>query len=200
MLTYANQLTIIRMVFAPLVVVLLIYGHPIAALLIFFLAGVSDCLDGLLARALQQKTELGSFLDPVADKLLLTSAFITLTIPWLSVVLHIPAWLTILAISRDVTIAASALIIHLQTGHSKFPPSFLGKCTTATELMTVGDCLLANVWPGPGTLLFRPLVYVTLLLIVASGLHYFYRSVKIIGAYQKAAVGNGERRDQDPRS
>ncbi len=198
MLTYANQLTILRMVFAPLVVVLLIYGHPTMALLIFCLAGATDALDGLLARALKEKTELGSFLDPVADKILLTSVFVTLTIPWLRVVLHIPAWLTILAISRDILIAVSALIIHLQTGHSKFPPSFLGKCTTAMQLCVVADCLVANLWPELGTLLFRPLVYVTLLLTVASGLHYFYRSVKIIEAYQKSAGGNGEGRDQNP--
>ncbi len=199
MLTYANQLTILRMVFAPLVVVLLIYGHPSIALLVFALAGVTDALDGLLARALKQKTELGSFLDPVADKLLLTSVFVTLTIPWLRVALHIPAWLTILAISRDILIAVSALIIHLQTGHSKFPPSLLGKCTTALQLLTVGVCLIANLLPTLGTLLFRPLVYVTLFVTVASGLHYFHRSVKIIEAYQKSAATNGEKRDQDPR-
>ena len=197
MLTYANQLTILRMAFVPCFVMLLIYGHPSMALLIFFLAGVTDALDGMLARALKQKTVLGSFLDPVADKLLLTAAFVTLTIPWLQVVLHIPAWLTILAISRDVLIAVSALIIHLQTGHTRFPPSFLGKCTTAVQLLTVGDCLLANLWPEIGTLLFQPLVYVTLLLTVSSGLHYFYRSAKIIGGYQKAGESDGEKRDKN---
>jgi cardiolipin synthase len=196
-LTYANQLTILRMVFVPCFVMLLIYGHPTIALLIFFLAGVTDAFDGFLARALKQKTVLGSFLDPVADKLLLTSAFITLTIPWLPVVLHIPAWLTILAISRDVLIAVSALIIHLQTGHTRFPPSFLGKCTTALQLLMVGDCLLANLWQEIGTLLFQPLVYVTLLLTVSSGLHYFYRSVKIIGGYQRSGEQDGEKRVGD---
>ncbi len=195
MLTYANQLTILRMVFAPCVVILLIYGHSAAALLIFGLAGLTDGLDGLLARALKQRTELGSFLDPVADKLLLTSTFITLTIPWVRIVVHIPAWLTILAISRDILIAVAALIIHLQTGHSKFPPSILGKSTTAVQLALVGYCLVVNVWLDLGTLLFRPLVYVTLLLTVASGLHYFYRSVKITEACQKAGMGDGERRN-----
>ncbi len=199
MLTYANQLTILRMIFAPCVVVLLIYGHPAMALLMFFLAGVTDALDGLLARALEQKTQLGSFLDPVADKLLLTSVFVTLTFPSLRVVLHIPAWLTILAISRDITIAVSALIIHLQTGHSKFPPSLLGKFTTAGQLLMVGVCLAANVWLELGNLLFRPLVYVTLLLTVGSGLHYFYRSVKIIEAYQRAGTTDAEGRAQDSR-
>jgi cardiolipin synthase len=185
------------MVSVPCFVLLLIYGHPAIATLVFFLAGVTDGLDGMLARTLEQKTELGSFLDPVADKLLLTAAFITLTLPWLPVALHIPAWLTILVISRDVLIAISALVIHLQTGHSKFPPSYLGKCTTALQLLTVGDCMLANIWRGFGVLLFRPLAYATLLLTVVSGLHYFYRSVKIIESYQKAETGDGEKRDQN---
>jgi cardiolipin synthase len=196
-LTYANQLTILRMIFVPCFVMLLIYDHPAAATMVFVLAGVTDGLDGLLARALKQKTELGSILDPVADKLLLTAAFVTLTIPWLPVALHIPAWLTILVISRDVTIAVSALIIHLKTGHSEFPPSYLGKCTTALQLLTVADCLAANLWRNFGTLLFRPLSYATLVLTVASGLHYFYRSVKIIESYQKAEGADGKKRDQD---
>lgn len=195
MLTYANQLTILRMIFVPCVVTLLIYGHPKWALLVFFLAGISDAFDGLIARVLKQKTELGSFLDPIADKLLLTATFVTLTIPWLRVVLHIPAWLTILAISRDVLIAVSALIIHLQTGHAKFPPSMLGKLATAVQLLTVGVCLAANLWPGPGTLLFHPLIYATLLLTVSSGMHYFYRSVKIIGQYQKVDTASGQERN-----
>ena len=79
-MTYANQLTILRMIFIPCFVLLLIYGYPRAAVLVFVIAGITDGLDGLLARKLQQKTVLGSFLDPMADKLLITSAFITLTI------------------------------------------------------------------------------------------------------------------------
>lgn len=197
MLTYANQLTILRMAFVPCIVLLLIYGHPAIATLVFFIAGITDGLDGLLARTLEQKTELGSFLDPVADKLLLTGVFVTLTFPWLPVALHIPAWLTILVISRDVLIAVSALIIHLQTGHSEFPPSILGKCTTALQLLTVGDCLLANIWRSFGVMLFQPLLFAALFLTITSGLHYFYRSVKIIESYQRARGGDGKKRDQD---
>ena len=80
-LTYANQLTILRMLFVPCFVILLIYDYPKAATIVFLLAGITDGLDGLLARKLQQKTVLGSFLDPMADKILLTAAFVTLTIP-----------------------------------------------------------------------------------------------------------------------
>jgi cardiolipin synthase (CMP-forming) len=193
-LTYANQLTILRMLFIPCFVILLIYGYPKAATVLFLLAAVTDGLDGLLARKLQQKTVLGSFLDPMADKLLLTAAFITFTIPTVPLVLHIPTWLTVLTISRDVIIAVSVLIIHLQTQHTQFPPSLLGKCTTAVQLLTVGVCMLAN-FAAPLAITLFPLVqYSTLAFTVASGLHYAYRSVRIIASYQ--VQGNDPKRDQ----
>ncbi|MBN2242770.1 MAG: CDP-alcohol phosphatidyltransferase family protein [Acidobacteria bacterium] len=186
LLTYANQLTILRMLFVPCFVLLLIYGYPKAATVLFLLAAVTDGLDGLIARKLQQKTVLGSFLDPMADKILLTAAFVTLTIPSLPMVLHIPTWLTVWTISRDILIALSVLIIHLQTHHSKFPPSFLGKCTTALQLLTVGVCLLANFYAETARAVFPFVTYATLALTFASGLHYAYRSVKIIASYQEA--------------
>jgi cardiolipin synthase len=172
------------MVFVPCFVILLIYGHPRAATVIFLLAGMTDGLDGLLARKLKQKTVLGSFLDPMADKILLTAAFVTLTIPSLQIPLHIPTWLTVLTISRDVLIALSVLVIYLQTQHSSFPPSLLGKCTTAVQLLMVGVCLLANFEPKPATALFDVVKYCTLAFTLASGLHYSYKSVKIVGSYQ----------------
>ncbi len=195
MLTYANQLTILRMIFVPFFVLLLVYGHPGSATLVFLLAGITDALDGLLARKLQQKTVLGSFLDPMADKLLLTAAFITLTIPSIPAAVHIPVWLTIVTISRDILIALSVLIIHMQTNHAHFPPSLLGKCTTASQLITVAVAMVANFVRLVGVVLFLPLVYLTLFFTVASGMHYFYRSVGIIGSYQGVDVKDGEKRD-----
>jgi cardiolipin synthase len=192
-MTYANQLTILRMLFVPCFVILLIYDYPKSATVIFLLAGITDGLDGLLARKLQQKTVLGSFLDPMADKILLTAAFVTLSVPSLPLVLHIPTWLTILTISRDVIIALSVLVIHLQTQHSKFPPSLLGKCTTAVQLLTVGICLLANFEFGLAIAVFPLVIYATLAFTIASGLHYSYRSIKIIASYQVA--GDGKKRD-----
>jgi cardiolipin synthase len=192
-LTYANQLTILRMLFVPCFVILLIYDHPKWATTIFLIAAVTDGLDGLLARKLQQKTVLGSFLDPMADKLLLTAAFVTLTVPSLPLLLHIPTWLTILTISRDVIIAVSVLIIHLQTQHTKFPPSLLGKCTTAVQLMTVGTCMLANFEINLAIAIFPAVIYSTLAFTLASGLHYAYKSIKIIAAYQEE--GNGQKRN-----
>ena len=193
--TYANQLTILRMVFVPCFVILLIYGHPKSATVVFLLAGITDGLDGLLARKLQQKTALGSFLDPMADKILLTAAFVTLTIPSLPLALHIPTWLTVLTISRDVLIALSVLVIHLQTQHSSFPPSLLGKCTTAVQLLLVGVCMLANFETDLATAAFPLVKYATLAFTLASGLHYSYMSVKLIASYQVA--GDDRKRAQN---
>ena len=193
-LTYANQLTILRMLFVPCFVILLIYDHPKAATTLFLIAAVTDGLDGLLARKLQQKTVLGSFLDPMADKILLTAAFVTLTIPSLPLILHIPAWLTVLTISRDIIIAVSVLIIHLQTQHSKFPPSLLGKCTTAVQLLTVGVCMLANFEINLAIAIFPFVIYTTLSFTIASGLHYAYKSIRIIASYQEP--GDGQKRNQ----
>jgi cardiolipin synthase len=192
LLTYANQLTILRMIFIPCFVLLIIYGHQKSAMLLFILAGLTDGLDGLLARKFQQRTVLGSFLDPMADKLLLTSAFVTLTVPSVPVAFHIPIWLTVTSISRDLLIALAALIIHLQTGHTEFPPSFLGKCTTAGQLIMVAAAMLANLTSAI-TPALDPLVYATLLVTVASGLHYFYRSVMLIESYQRAEANSAKK-------
>ncbi len=188
-LTFANQLTILRMLFVPCFVILLIYGYPRSATVLFLLAAITDGLDGLIARKLRQKTTLGSFLDPMADKILLTTAFIALTVPSVPLALHIPTWLTVLTISRDVLIAASVLVIHLQTQHSHFPPSLLGKYTTAIQLLTVAVCMSANFDADFAAALFPWGVYSTLALTVASGLHYSYRSIKIIASYQEAEDG-----------
>jgi cardiolipin synthase len=192
LLTYANQLTILRMIFIPCFVLLLIYDHSRIAILVFILAGITDGLDGLIARKLQQKTVLGSFLDPMADKLLLTAAFVTLTVPSVPVAYHIPIWLTVTSISRDLLIALAALIIHLQTGHTQFAPSFLGKCTTAGQLTTVAFVMAANLSLRIIPIL-DPLVVATLLITVASGMHYFYRSVRLIESYQRAQTGSVEK-------
>jgi cardiolipin synthase (CMP-forming) len=194
-LTYANQLTILRILFVPCFVLLLIYGHPRAATILFVLAGITDGLDGLLARKLQQKTVLGSFLDPMADKILLTAAFITLTVPSLPLILHIPTWLTVLTISRDVIIALSVLVIHLQTQHTQFPPSMLGKCTTAVQLLTVGTCMLANFEIELAIAVFPIVIYSTLAFTLASGLHYAYKSIRIIARYQE--TGDDQKRNQN---
>lgn len=177
MLTYANQLTILRIVAAPVLVALLALGYPRTATLLFLLAGVTDGLDGLLARRLHQKTPLGSILDPAADKVLVTAAFVTLSVPSIPVALHIPIWLTATSILRDILIALFALSLYLREGQSHFPPSILGKATTAAQLLTIALALAAN-FVGAVVAIFPPVVYSTLMLIVASGLHYLVRTAK----------------------
>lgn len=189
MLTYANQMTILRIAAIPFFVLLLVYGHTGAAATVFVLAGITDALDGLIARRLQQRTSLGSFLDPMADKLLMTAAFITLTVPSVPVKAHIPAWLTILSISRDLLIAMFSLLLHLRLQVSKFPPSLLGKLTTAIQLVTVGMCLAVNFLPDRFRLVFDALVYASLFLTIASGAHYLYRSFRLIESHQRTGGG-----------
>lgn len=196
MLTYANQLTILRIILVPCFVLLVIHGHPTTATFIFVLAAITDGLDGLIARRLKQKTDLGQFLDPMADKLLLTAAFIVLTLPSVPVPLHIPIWLTVLTISRDLVIALSVLVIHLQTGRSLFPPTLLGKCTTAAQLCLVGTCLMANFTRTFWAAIFMPVVYATLIFTLASGFHYAYRAIRLINSYRAAESGNDKSRNQ----
>ncbi len=171
-LTVANQLTLLRMGLAPLLVVLVLQGRMTWAVVVFFVAGVTDALDGLIARVSGQQTTLGAMLDPVADKVLMTSSFIALT--WGSgVAVAIPVWLTVVVLSRDAIIIVSVAIVNMTLGRRIFYPSALGKVVTVAQLMTVGFVLLANA-TGSGDSLLRPLFIVTLALTVASALHYVY--------------------------
>jgi cardiolipin synthase len=171
-LTIANQLTILRMALTPLLVVLVISGELKWALAVFVLAGVTDLLDGLIARLAHQRTKLGAMLDPVADKLLLAATFVSLT--WgHGLVLRIPPWLTVTTLSRDAIIIVSIVVVNLALGRRVFYPSLLGKLSTASQLLTAGVVLLVNArgvdFP-PAAQLFR----LTLLLTIASALHYVY--------------------------
>ena len=172
--TFANQLTLLRMGLAPLLVILVLSRELRWALAVFVVAGVTDLLDGLIARLGHQQTTLGAMLDPVADKVLLTSAFVALT--WSSG-LHvaIPAWLTVITLSRDAIILTGVAIVNLTMGRRVFYPSLLGKLTTASQLITVGVVLLLNAFT-----LRLPwlewLFWLTLVLTVGSALHYLFSS------------------------
>ncbi len=180
-LTPANQLTILRMVFIPIFVILLVYNHLGWAFFIFILAGVTDGLDGLMARWLKQKTSLGAYLDPIADKLLLTTSFVVLSIKGIGLPNLVPLWLTILVISRDVILIASALIIIIITGHRPFPPSIYGKATTCFQILTITLVLYLNYRRVTPELVYLYLVYIiTAALTVSSGLHYIYRGKKLV--------------------
>src|ERR1700704_3371310 len=115
-LTAANQLTLLRMLLIPAFVILVVYGHLGWALIVVATAGITDGLDGLIARRSGQKTRLGAWLDPMADKLLLMSTFIVLTLPGLGLVNRLPIWLTVVIISRDVVIVLTVVIVNLAIG------------------------------------------------------------------------------------
>jgi len=171
-LTVANQLTILRMTLAPFLVVLVLSREFTWALVVFVVAGVTDVLDGLIARLGHQRTTLGAMLDPVADKILLSSSFVALT--WgPDLHLRIPMWLTVIGLSRDAIILVSVAIINLTLGRRVFFPSVLGKLSTLCQLLTVGVVLLLNALSDD----FPPVKYLfqaSLALTVASALHYVY--------------------------
>jgi len=171
-LNAANQLTLLRMGLAPLLVVLVLQRRMGWALATFVVAAVTDALDGLIARLGGQQTTLGAMLDPVADKVLMTSSFIALT--WAGgLAVTIPMWLTVVILSRDAIIIVSVAIVNLTVGRRIFYPSMLGKLSTVAQLVTIGLVLLANA-AGRGGEWLAPVFAVTLALTVGSALHYVY--------------------------
>jgi cardiolipin synthase len=166
--TVPNQITLLRLGFLPFFLILISYEHYRWALLVQVLAGLSDGIDGLLARSLNQRSSLGAFLDPIADKLLLSSSFLILAFKQ-----KLAWWLTILVLSRDVLLLIVAAVIILIAGYRPFPPSVLGKFTTAFQIILVFAVVLAAAYPGAGlALLNRGLIYVVAALKVISGFHY----------------------------
>lgn len=175
--TVPNLISLLRLGLVPLFIHAMVNGDWRRALLIFLIASVSDGLDGLIARFWHQQSLLGSYLDPLADKLLLTSAFVVLSIPGLNRGAEIPLWVTILVIARDVLIVAMALVLHLAAGIRKFPPTLLGKVHTTVQLAGVILVLLSGTLPD---LRFIELAADTTILLVAaltvaSGIDYIFR-------------------------
>jgi len=172
-LTTATYITLLRMFLVPFVAMGILYHRYGIALLLFLISGLTDLFDGLIARKFQQKTHLGALLDPMADKLLLSTSFILLTLPTSGVDVSIPIWLTVLVFGRDIIIVVSAVAIALTTGYTKFDPSIYGKASTAVQIACVLTVLVVN-WLGSLQELTRPLFYVTFALTLFSGLHYIY--------------------------
>ena len=177
-LTAANQLTILRMLLIPAFVILLLYGHRGWALIVFLTAGITDLLDGLIARAAGQKTDLGAWLDPMADKLLLVTMFIVLTLPDIGSANRLPLWFTILVISRDVAIVATAAVINLAVGPRTFRPSIFGKLATAIYIVTGVVTLYFN-YLDRESMLVAAFVYASLAITFVSAFHYLGQVVKL---------------------
>jgi cardiolipin synthase len=167
-LTPANQITILRLAFIPFFAILVVAEKYRGALAVLTAAALSDVVDGTVARLLKQETPLGVALDPIADKLLMTTAYLTLAfrdaLPW---------WLTILVIGRDAVIIITALLISLVAGYRPFRPSILGKASTVAQVSTVFAAVgfQAHVPFVPGRLV-ELCVYLAATLTIASGIHY----------------------------
>ncbi len=183
--TLPNILTVIRMALIPVFVSALFYQRFVLALAIFLVAGVTDSLDGLLARRFNQKSQLGTILDPIADKLLLVTSFVVLSLP--SIIpdphprhLPIPFWVTATVISRDVFIVVGAAAINIVTGFRGFRPSLLGKINTVVQLGAIVYILVAARFaPLQG---YLPTIYTTVFAsALISGVHYVFWTGRIFG-------------------
>src|SRR6204780_3032907 len=168
--TAPNQLTLLRMVFVPFIVIELVEGRYFRALVLFVIAGFSDGLDGLLARKLDQQTLLGQYLDPIADKLLLSTMFLVLSI------LHkIPWKFTVLVFSRDISILAASAVLFAIAGLRDFRPSIFGKANTFSQIAAVFFVLLGEVRPLRWVSITRTVfLRATFFFTIISALHYVF--------------------------
>ena len=184
-ITLPNVLTIFRMALIPLFVSLLFYQRFVLALASFVVAGVTDGLDGLLARRFHQQSPLGRILDPIADKMMLVTSFVVLSMRGAYPIpvpkhLPVPFWVTITVISRDVFIMISAAAINMVSGFRAFRPSLLGKISTAVQIVAVAAVILA-AQTRFGTGYYLPTVYASVfVLALLSGIHYVFFISRLI--------------------
>lgn len=180
-LTIPNILTFLRMALIPVFISLVYYGYGKWALTVFILAGITDGIDGFLARKFKQESDLGTIIDPIADKLLMTAAFIILTLPnVLTPTRHlpIPFWVTASVIGRDVLILTVAAGINIITGFRGFKPTFWGKASTLIQVIGISLVLFAAV---TGYSIFLPTTYfIIVLLVVVSGIHYVFQVARLM--------------------
>ncbi|HXU46219.1 MAG TPA: CDP-alcohol phosphatidyltransferase family protein [Thermoanaerobaculia bacterium] len=185
--TIPNLLSLLRMGLVPIFIIAVHYGEPRKALLVFLLAGVTDALDGFIARIAGQQSLLGAYLDPIADKLLLTSAWVILAIPSQTQAAPVPLWVTILVLARDILIVVVALVLYLAAGVRRFPPSVLSKATTLVQVSAVAVILVAGLAASEASRFAVALdfladffIYLTAALTVASGLGYVVNSGRLL--------------------
>ncbi len=177
-------MTLLRIALIPVFASLLYYGRYEWALFAFFFAGISDGFDGFIARRFNQSSSLGTILDPIADKLLMTTSFIILTLPHVLPIdnkhFPVPFWVTAAVIGRDILIVVVAVAIFVMTGFRGFKPSFLGKISTVVQISAIGIILFATVMPIYSGY-YLPTVY-TLVAALSffSGIHYIFHVAKLM--------------------
>jgi len=184
MWTLPNLVTLVRILLLPVFLWEIWQNDFRAAALIFFIAGISDGLDGWLARRLNQFSRVGEKLDPVADKLLLISSFLILTIPGRGYE-PIPLWLTAAVILRDIFIVVTALIVRSVTGFSRFRPSFWGKLSTTIQMGTIVAFVVINAFSWNLRWLLEFGYVLTGFMTVFSGLHYIFHLRLLLAEYRK---------------
>jgi cardiolipin synthase (CMP-forming) len=183
LLTAPNQLTLLRMVFLPFIIIHLVSGRFFWALILFVLAGVSDGLDGLLARTLKQQTRIGQYLDPMADKLLLSTMF-----PVLSILHHIPWKYTVMVFTRDICIVVIGATLYIAAGLRDFRPSIFGKANTFAQVAAVFFVLLLLVDPMAWVAIAaKTFLRATFFFTIISALHYVF----LVGQRMRA-MSHGE--------
>lgn len=169
-LTAPNQLTLARLAFLPFIVIKLLDHHYRGALILFIIAGLSDGLDGLLARRLHQQTVLGQYLDPIADKMLLSTVFLVL-----SIIHQIPWKFTVMVFSRDICILLVSGVLYTIAGLRDFRPSMFGKANTFSQLAAVVFVILLQVDHARWVWIARTVALrATFMFTIVSGLHYVY--------------------------
>ena len=179
-LTLPNFLTLLRIAIVPFFV-LAVFAHEFnLAVWIFVISGFTDVLDGWIARTFNLESRIGALLDPLADKVLLTAAYISLAVPHGQAVV-IPLWLAILTLFRDFVIMLMAFVFYMFEGVKSFPPNWAGKLTTVMHVVTVSVVLMANVVPIPN-IIIQTCFYVSFVMVIASGFSYIYRTSRYIDA------------------
>jgi cardiolipin synthase len=170
-----NFLTLVRIVLVPVVVIFLIQGAFLKALIVLIISGITDALDGFLARILRQQTVLGAYLDPIADKALLISCFVTLSVKGI-----IPGWLTVIVISRDVVILVGIAILTLMSVPFEVRPALVSKITTGLQLFTVLFSIMFRIFPGAiDCIVIIVLNWTTAVFTIVSGLNYMFRWITL---------------------
>ncbi len=169
-----NLLTLIRILLIPVFVIMIMDKLFGWALVTFAIAGITDGMDGLIARVTHQRTELGAYLDPIADKLLLTAAFVTLAI-----IEIIPNWLAVIVITRDIIILLGFFVLLLTNHHPKIHPLLISKVTTGFQICTILLALLTGYNPAFHTLSIIAVIGATLFTVL-SGAHYIYIGTKML--------------------
>ncbi len=188
LLLLPNILSLSRILLAPVFVLMMVQKKPWAAFFVFLAAGATDALDGFTARMLRLKSALGLWLDPMGDKILLTAAFVVLTLPALAIPNTLPLWLTVLCVGRDVAIALGALIIVAIRGKRTFRPVLTGKASTICQVLLMYVVLYLNaVGKSPQSLGW--LYILTALLTAAAFVQYAFLGVRMLrrGGGQSAA-------------